>query len=235
MHVLVLRHHTGDHAGFVGDGFRVRGADLCDLLVTAASAFPDPAEFDAVIVLGAADAVYDEGALSGRVADEVAFLRGASAAGVPVLGICFGAQALTVALGGKVEPMSRMEIGWYAVGTDEPDLVEPGPWLAFHGDRCLPPPGTRIVARTDACVQAFTLGPHLAIQFHPEVDAAQLEAWLQDGSDDQVAAHGIDGNTLLAETAAQEPAARRRADTLVAAFLRHAGLVADEPEVRRRA
>lgn len=224
MLVLVLRHHTEDHVGFIGTGFRVRGATLHDELVTATSRFPDPTGYDAIVVLGAADAVYDPHALSGRVDDELRFLRDADAAAVPVLGICFGAQALSVALGGAAEAMPAMEIGWYDIATCDPDLVGAGPWLEFHGDRCLPPAGADVVARTAACVQAFTLGPHLAVQFHPEVDAAQIEAWLEAGSDDQVAAHGIDRYELLADTAAQEEAAGLRAERLVGAFLGHAGL-----------
>ncbi|MEJ7584518.1 MAG: gamma-glutamyl-gamma-aminobutyrate hydrolase family protein [Acidimicrobiales bacterium] len=219
MRVLVLRHHAEDRAGFVGDALLARGADLADLLLTARSSFPDPAAFAAIVVLGAADSAYDPQALSGRIADELAFLRSADAAATPMLGICFGAQALCAALGGTVEPMPRMEIGWRTIETSLPDLVAPGPWLEFHGDHCAPPPEAEVVARTAACVQAFTLGPHLGVQFHPEVDAAQLQAWFDAGSDDQVVAHGLEPATLLAETAAQEEGARYRAQILVDAFL----------------
>ena len=221
---LILRHHVEDRMGFVGDGLLARGADLVDLLVTATSPFPDPASFDAAVVLGAADAVYNPRALAGRVEDELSFLRAANASATPILGICFGAQALTVAIGGEVRPMPSMEIGWCTIETAAPDLVGPGPWLTFHGDHCLPSADAEVVARTEMCVQAFTVGPHLGVQFHPEVDAAQLRAWFDAGSDDQVTAHGIDPSTLLAETTAQETAARNRAQVLVNAFLTHANL-----------
>ncbi|WP_267883791.1 glutamine amidotransferase-related protein [Streptomyces sp. NRRL S-646] len=46
------------------------------------------------------------------IGGELALLRKAHRFGIPVLGVCFGAQALTAALGGSVEPSPRPEIGW---------------------------------------------------------------------------------------------------------------------------
>src|SRR6202012_2567240 len=103
---------------------------------------------------------------------------GADEAGVPVLGICFGAQALCAAFGGRVEAMPRHEIGWQLAPPAEGSPIEPGPWLEFHGDRCLLPPQARVLARSDMAVQAFTIGPHLGVQFHPEVDGPELKRWL---------------------------------------------------------
>jgi hypothetical protein len=57
------------------------------------------------------------------------------------------------------------------------------------------------------------------VQFHPEVDAAQLGAWIEHGGRSEVEEVGKDPEALLAETAANEPAARRRAQELVDAYL----------------
>jgi GMP synthase-like glutamine amidotransferase len=222
MRVIVVRHHRIDEAGYIGDAFRARGAELSTHLFPSGGALPALDGASHVIVLGASWSVYEQ-----RVADwigaELDWLRQADAAGIPVLGICFGAQALTVALGGQVEAAPRAEIGWITVETSAPAVVEPGPWLEFHGDLCLPPAGARVLARTDVCVQAYSLGRHLAVQFHPEVDGAQLGRWLSDGGRAESRRAGQDPDELLAQTRAEEPAAELRAHRLVDAALRLAG------------
>jgi GMP synthase-like glutamine amidotransferase len=220
MRVIVIRHHDIDDAGFIAAAFRARGAELTVHLVPADGPLPGLDGIDHVIVLGAAWSVYDQQAVGQWIDDELDWLRAADAAGVPILGICFGAQALTAALGGRVAPAPRKEIGWTSVETLDPDVIEPGPWLEFHGDQCILPPGARLLARTQVCAQAFSIGRHLAVQFHPEVYGALLDRWLADGGKAEAEAEGQDPATLLARTLAEEPRAAGRADRLVASALR---------------
>jgi len=220
MRVIVVRHHEIDEAGFVADALLARGAELNVHLVPDDGPLPPLDGTDHVVVLGAAWSVYDQATVGDWIDAELAWLRAADAAGVPILGICFGAQALTVALGGTVEAAPRKEIGWMTVETLDPGLIEEGPWLLFHGDMCLPPAGAVVLARTEVCVQAFKMGRHLAIQFHPEVDGAQLGRWLDDGGAAVAERAGHDPAKLVAETEAEEPLAAQRADRLVAAALR---------------
>ena len=98
-------------------------------------------------------------------------------------------------------------------------MIPPGPWLEFHGDRCLLPAGAAVLARNDAAVQAFRIGRHLAVQFHPEVDGPQLKRWLDSLGAREAAAAGTDPDQFLADTIREEPAARARAGPLVAAAL----------------
>jgi GMP synthase-like glutamine amidotransferase len=221
MRVLVIRHHDVDEAGFIGAAFAARGAELAVHLVPDDGPLPALAGVDHVVVLGAAWSVYDEARIGHWIGAELAWLRQADAAGVPVLGICFGAQALSAALGGEVKPASRHEIGWVTVETLAPDVIEPGPWLEFHGDQCLPPGDARILARNEVGVQAFALRANLAVQFHPEVDGPQLQRWFDGGADATAAEQaGQDPAAFLARTVAEEPAAAQRADRLVAAARR---------------
>jgi GMP synthase-like glutamine amidotransferase len=218
MRVTVIRHHEEDSAGFIGAAFEALGAEL------SVSLFPKedlPAldGVDHVVVLGAVWAVYDDSPARAWIADELAWLRRADEAGVPVLGICFGGQALAAAFGGRVEPSPRKEIGWSVIDPADRSLIPPGPWLEFHNDRFFPPRQARILASNDVGVQAFSLRRHLGVQFHPEPDGALLAKWLDMGGRAEAEREGVDTGRFLAETYAQEPAARARADALVAAAL----------------
>ena len=220
MRVVVVRHHEEDSAGFIGDAFQARGAELSVHMFPRDGPLPEPGGIDHVVLLGATYSVYDDGPASGWIADELAWLRRADEAGLPVLGICFGAQALTAAFGGQVEAAARKEIGWTLIDSLDHELIPPGPWLEFHGDRCYPPGEATLLASNEVGVQAFSLGRHLAVQFHPEVDGAQLSLWLDAGGREEAKQEGRDPDLLLAETVAAEPAARGRADQLVAAAVR---------------
>jgi len=219
MRVVVIRHHEEDSAGFVGAAFEARGAELSVCLFPKEGPLPALDGVDHVVVLGAVWAVYDDSPDRAWVADELAWLRQAEESGVPVLGICFGAQALAAAFGGRVEAALRREIGWSMIDTFDPDLIPPGPWLEFHQDRFFPPPRARVLATNEVGVQAFVLGRHLGVQFHPEPDGALLKAWLDAGGREDAERHGVDVDRFLARTFAEEAAARGRADTLVASAL----------------
>lgn len=219
MHVTVVRHHAEDSPGFIGAAFEARGARITTHLFPDEGPLPAAGDADHVVVLGAVPSVYDDGPAHGWIAEELAWLRRADEAGVPVFGICFGAQALCAALGGRVTAAARKEVGWTVIDSYDPDLIPVGPWLEFHGDTCLPSPQAKILARNEFGVQAFTIGRHLAVQFHPEVDGPQLRKWLDAGAGERARQAGQDPDAFLTETVMQEPAAAARADLLVAAAI----------------
>ena len=222
MRVVVIRHHEEDSAGFIADAFEARGAQLSTLLFPTEGPLPSLDGVAHVVMLGSTSSVYADGPARDWIEADLDYLRRADAAGVPVLGICFGAQLLAAAFGGAVEPAGCEEIGWVTVDTDDPELIPAGPWLEFHHDRCVLPAGATVLARNPVGVQAFRLGRHLAVQFHPEVDGAQFKLWLDAGGRAAIGAEGLDPDKILAQTVAEEPAAKARADRLVATALRFA-------------
>jgi len=217
MRVVVIRHHDVDSAGFIAEAFEARGAELDVRLFPDDGPLPALDGVDHIVVLGAVSSVNDP---DPWIAAELDWIRAADQAGLPVLGICFGAQALCAALGGRVEAMERKEIGWFGVDTADPGVIPAGPWLEFHGDRCLLPAGAAVLARNDLAVQAFRLGRHFAVQFHPEVDGPQLKRWLDSMGTREARSAGVDPDQFLADTIREEPAARERAARLVDAAVR---------------
>ena len=102
---------------------------------------------------------------------ELSLVRQALADGVPLLGICFGGQVLARALGARVYRLPEPEIGWVRLASQHPGLAG-GPWLEWHRDGFELPAGARELATGGASVQAYAIGPHLGLQFHPEADRA---------------------------------------------------------------
>ncbi len=135
-----------------------------------------PAEYGWICALGADETPHRDGNPE-WVDAEIAFLRSALDAGVPILGLCFGAQALACAAGGGVAPAAPAEVGWLPVETTDPALIPPGPWLHFHYDQLELPPGAVELARSPAGPAAFRSGRSLGVQFHPEATPAIADAW----------------------------------------------------------
>jgi len=148
---------------------------------------------------------------------EIDFLRGAMEARVPVLGLCFGGQALAVAAGGAVRAADPPEIAWMEVESDDPELIPAGPWLHYHYDQLEPPPGARVLARSSAGPAAFQLDASLGLQFHPESTPAIAAEWArQDGA--RLAVTGRDAEQLDVEGRRAAPAAARAARRLFDAW-----------------
>jgi GMP synthase-like glutamine amidotransferase len=225
--VLFVKQDHSSPGGLIGDGFAAAGWDVSEMVVVPAErhhspavavTFPSAAEYDAVVFYGAAWAVYDEATIP-WVGDEIAYARSLISLGVPVLGICFGGQMLAAALGGTVSRAPIPEIGWVTVFSDEPALIDPGPWLAWHFDRFTVPPAVPVVARTAVASQAFSYGRALGLQFHPEVTDTVLEAWLSSGGGDNLTDLGVDTGALIEQARTLADGAAARAHTLVRRFV----------------
>jgi GMP synthase-like glutamine amidotransferase len=223
--LLQIAHDHLSPAGAVADQFVERGYDITEVLVVPEERFddpgvefdfPDPTGYDAVMLLGAPWSAYDD-AVASWVEPELELLCDADRAGVPVLGICFGGQLLAAAHGGRVHASAAPEIGWHLVHSDDSRLN--GAWFQWHYDRWVMPSDAVEVARNAAASQVFVLRRNLALQFHPEVDAAGLKGWLEFGGHRQAEAAGLDPAVILSQTEAMEADYAARARGLVDSFL----------------
>lgn len=160
----MLEHQEDDPAGLIGDWLDAR--EIAWTVVRPDDPQPDPAAPAAIVSLGSSHSAY--AVEPDWIARHQQLLRGALAAGTPVLGVCFGAQALARAGGGEVAPAARSEVGWVEPESDHRELS--GPWLSWHSDAIVTVPADAVeLARSREALQAFRLGRSLAVQFHPEV------------------------------------------------------------------
>ena len=187
--------------------------------------YPDPRDPAFAVVLGSGASAAGGG--PPWVERVIEWLREADAAALPVLGICFGAQALAAALGGCVRRLrhSRGRLG---------DRRQRRRRAASRPGRGWP--GTRTASRSRRWptssprnafgVQAFCHCRHLAVQFHPEVTPAIVRGWADDDHGDLERAGTHASRSWTPPRDRHAAAAARAAETLFDGFAARAGLVA---------
>lgn len=214
--VLVRQHEGLTPPGLLADWLEERGIPFEVSHSWKGETVQDPARYSFVASLGSPHGPNDTH--EPAVVAELELIGAAVEKDVPVLGLCFGGEALSAVLGGLVELAPRPELGWREIETDDPAMVPPGPWLEWHYERFTTPPGATEIARTKDAVQAFRYGPHLGVQFHPESTVEIVGRWA--GMDtERLTALGVeDGMELLDVPPEQEEAAREAAFRLFDAF-----------------
>lgn len=148
-----------------------------------------PRVCDAYLITGSKRGVYDKDAWIPRL---LQLVRQIYAARVPLLGICFGHQAIAQALGGEVKNSTA---GWLT-GMQQYQLVQPFPWmsqartsfkmLASHQDQVTRLPTSAVnCASSESCKFAgFYVGDTvLTLQSHPEFEAEFLRRVLDSRKD----------------------------------------------------
>lgn len=187
--VLVLQNLSADGPAYLGTWLRERGIAY-DVRNTEAGGIY-PAAMDghcALAVLGGAMSANDP-LPSLRQAERL--ILEAMQRSLPVIGHCLGGQLMARALGAQVRASPRPEIGWQHVEVKASAAAQdwfgqPGQQrvMQWHYDAFDLPAGAELLAHSEACpVQAFAIGPHLAMQFHIEVDEAKLQVWTAEQSE----------------------------------------------------
>jgi GMP synthase-like glutamine amidotransferase len=186
-----MRAHWLQHVPFEGLGsiepwLRRAGCDVTVTRFHESPDLPDAADVDALVVMGGPMSVND-GERYPWLAAEKRFIRGTIEAGVPVLGVCLGAQLIAGALGARVYKSPRREIGWFPVRGVFP---AGGPAFSFpkeievfhwHGETFDLPPGAVRLAESDGCAnQAFQIGRSVVgLQFHLEATAGAVRSLVE--------------------------------------------------------
>jgi GMP synthase (glutamine-hydrolysing) len=190
--LVCVRHQETAPLGIIEDVLRSLSIEWSYLDVWERGTFPTASEISGLIVLG--------GEMNADQLDAYPFLRSvrnlmgeALSEGVPVLGVCLGAQIMTRALGAKVTPAPVREIGFLPVkatapGSSDPVLEPFAPEstvFQFHEDECELPAGCELLFEgTSVSVQAFRAGAAAyGVQFHFEVTGQEIESWCDNTPD----------------------------------------------------
>jgi GMP synthase-like glutamine amidotransferase len=110
MNVHILQHVNFEGIGSIMPWLLMRSANISWTRFFESSELPEVGTLDLIIVMGGPMSVNDEAALPWLV-QEKQFIRTAIQQGIPVLGICLGAQLIASALGARVYPGRHREIG----------------------------------------------------------------------------------------------------------------------------
>jgi GMP synthase (glutamine-hydrolysing) len=184
---VVLQHVSYEGPGAFAPAIRATGADLQLVRIDLGDAVPIPDDvgaFAGLVVLGGPMGVHDD--LPWLEAERL-LLGAAVHEGLPVVGVCLGAQQLAAALGAEVvngpEPEYGMgEVHLTAAALSDPvfgDAPTPLPCVHWHEDTfSLPEGAVRLCGNEAYENQAFRVGPHAyGLQFHVEVTGSLVAHW----------------------------------------------------------
>jgi GMP synthase (glutamine-hydrolysing) len=183
--MLVLQHIECEPPGAYEDELRARGGELVRVEVDDGAPLPAWEEFDGIIVMGGPMGAYEEDRLP-WLGPEKRLIGAAARAGMPVWGVCLGAQLLAASLGADVGPGPEPEVGVLPVRRTPAAAEDPVfalapdefPALQWHTDTFGLPDGARQLARSDAYEgQAFCLDRAYGLQFHIEIDSELATRW----------------------------------------------------------
>jgi GMP synthase-like glutamine amidotransferase len=239
--VLVLQHLNADGPAFLGQWLDRCGRPWTVRNSEAGQDFPSSiAGCSALAILGGEMSANDD--LPSLRQAERLFLQAVDA-GIPTLGICLGGQLMARALGAGVVDAPSPEIGWQTITVH--DSAAGRHWFGATGARTVfqwhyeafeLPAGAESLATSPRCAhQAFALGPHLALQFHVEVDADKPYRWSQEESPRYLAAQrcgGVQTGAQIRAGIAHELAAHHvLADRICRRWLGSARAAVSLPEI----
>jgi GMP synthase-like glutamine amidotransferase len=188
MHVLVFRHAPLEGIGSIAAALE-RNRIACREVGQASRPVHSPVDLthaDGLILMGGPMSANDD---LPWVPHELAAIREAVQRGIPVLGVCLGAQLIARALGARVYPNPEKEIGWSPLHWTPAAAADPlfhgfsdsETVFQWHGETFDLPPGAQHLAWSNACRhQAFRVARNVyGIQFHLEVTPQIVEDWLR--------------------------------------------------------
>ncbi|MFM8982038.1 MAG: type 1 glutamine amidotransferase [Spartobacteria bacterium] len=218
--VLFVQHGDVDKPGLLAEALAESGVGCEVFHAWRDGAFPALEEFHGLALGGGGQSAWEVEKYS-YLETERHLVRSAMQRGLPVLGLCLGAQILARAMGAEVRRAERKEIGFFPVELNDAGradaivgaLPSRFPAAHWHGD-------VFEIPRDGACLGSSALTPHqilrcgtnaVGFQFHLEMTPALFEELVWD-SEDFFRDAGLSPENLIQEAhevlPGLEPAAR---------------------------
>ncbi|RMH50372.1 MAG: type 1 glutamine amidotransferase [Zetaproteobacteria bacterium] len=198
--ILLLQQVAHEPAALIDERLQAAGFRCVTHLL---SRQPPPAtcgDYAGIVIMGGPASARDD---TPAIRGQLALLTQAIAQGVPLFGVCLGAQLSAKAAGGAIILAEQRELGWYPLNpaeaaADDPLFMHLQPKtmvFQWHGESFTLPEQAVLLARGEAVArQAFRLGRgQYGLQFHLEIDAALIETWIDHGENERawLGAEGI--------------------------------------------
>lgn len=183
---VVVQHVPYEGPGLIAELAVQRGLEIEVCRVYESQPLPRAGELAGLVVMGGPMGVHDTVEYP-HLSGELELIADAVAGGIPLLGVCLGAQLLAHALGGRVYSGPIQEIGVGRVSLTPSGIADPVigcaggsvvPVFHWHGETFdLPDGAVRLAASEAYPNQAFRFGHAYGLQFHVEVDRELAAGW----------------------------------------------------------
>jgi GMP synthase (glutamine-hydrolysing) len=181
-----LRHQANTSLGILEEVFDEQGVEWHYVDCWTGAELPDLSQTSGLVVLGGGMNVDETRAHPHLVAVKW-LMRAATDSGLPVLGICLGAQLLARSLGAKVYRAPAREIGFVEIEATGKDLsilepfAPPTRLFQWHEDTfTLPREAKLIFTGRAGGLQAFRVGDQaFGVQFHLEITTSLIAGWCE--------------------------------------------------------
>ena len=189
--IYIFRHLAHEGPGYFADFLRQRQIPYAMICIDKGDAVPASIEnASGLVFMGGNMSVNDP---LPWIDQELALIRQAAAANMPVLGHCLGGQLISKALGGAVTANPVKEIGW--LDTEQMDNDTAHEWFRdlskrlllfhWHGETFTIPTGATRILKSQHCAnQAFVIDNMLGLQCHVEMTADMVREWARSSPDE---------------------------------------------------
>ena len=182
MKVVAIQHVPTEPMGYIEDILKEKGIEYEYVKVYETNEVK-VSDATHIVIMGGPMGVYEEKEYPFLV-QEKELIKQAIKSGIPILGICLGAQLIASALGKNVYPYKR-ELGWFEVKKHEDDEVVsdlPDRLIVFqwHNDTFDLPDGAKLLYIGDEVRnQAFRFEKAIGLQFHLEMTPELVKTWVE--------------------------------------------------------